>query len=224
MNTSKLLLPAVMCVAVVTLAACAKETTGVSPRTHSVVATASVPATPTAPITLTTNDPESHVSLTFDVTTLQQIAQAVGGAATITVTDIAPVDYGELTSIQADSISAYTKTGYDMKTLVLDIQGSTASVSAMPSPGAPAFDALSDILGFVPVRVTVTSACPPGLCQAARNRPNGRIFLEDAGTLTIDGGTPQTITGNIVIVINNRRNIIVFLCPSRKPVSGASGG
>ena len=81
----------------VLLSACDKTTTAPSGshRTQSVTATASIPANPTAPVTIQTTDPQSQVAVTIDPATLKLFATAAGGAGTLTMTDLAPKDYNQ---------------------------------------------------------------------------------------------------------------------------------
>ena len=86
-----------VCVIAASLASCKKDVTApVVARTYSVAATAQVPAAPTAPVTISTNDPGSHVAATLSVAQLQSIVTAAGGPVTIKMTDVGSTDFSTL--------------------------------------------------------------------------------------------------------------------------------
>jgi hypothetical protein len=86
-----------VCVIAASITSCKKDVTApVIARTYSVTATGQVPAVPTAPVTIATNDTASHVSATLSVTQLQAIVAAAGGPVTIAMTDVGSADYATL--------------------------------------------------------------------------------------------------------------------------------
>jgi hypothetical protein len=95
-----------------------------TPRTVSVSTSATVPAVPTAPITLATNATESQVSVTLPATALQNIVQALGGPVSITMTDVAPADVASKLPAGSSALIDASKTA---ALILFDAQRSGAS-------------------------------------------------------------------------------------------------
>ncbi len=85
-----------VCVMATTLTQCNKSVTAPVARTTNVTATTTVPANPTAPVTVATADPQSNVSATVPTATAQALAAAAGGSVTVKMTDVAPTNYASL--------------------------------------------------------------------------------------------------------------------------------
>ncbi len=208
------------CALVVLIAACHDSTAPVIPRTHSVTAVASIPANPTAPITIATADPESKVQLTLDVATQQAIKSLVGGAAAqVKMDDIAPADYGTLSASDQAQIAAGTN---ELKVLVFDITSAGASAAGMIRSN----DVVAASTVFFPsitVNIVITSGpvCPAGpvivsIIEAGVSAVHGNHNL----TITAPPH-PQTISGTLTFVaVHTGHFILVFSCPS---VTGGIG-
>lgn len=224
MRIDRRIAAAAACVMAVALTQCAKSVTAPqSTRTHSVVTTAQVPATPTAPVTLATSDPESQVQVTLDVATLQQIVQLAGGPATIKMTDMAPVDYTSLPAGESAQIGNKT-----MAVLVFDIQRSAAaSVGLSVASGdADANAAAAQGTGSMAFKVKNNTGrrCTPGKVDLLQIFGSASSLLNS--NVTIDDDTPlQNIVGSSdSITLAVRHFIFDFECPRIVPGTGAIGG
>ena len=205
---------AATCVMAVVLTACNKSSTSPEPaRTHSVTTTASVPANPTAPLTLTTNDPQSSVQVTLDAASLQAIAQAVGGAASVKLTDMAPVDYGTLPSTEVAKFGQQP-----LGILVLDVTpaGAAGSNLAMASRLA---NSTIHITNFSIVNNT-GKRCTPGVVDLYQIFGSTATLL--ASTIVIDDAQPlQFISGSANDVNYAVLHFIFdFECPRVTPTGG----
>jgi hypothetical protein len=115
-----------VCVMAVTLTQCGKSITEPTPRTHSVTATAAIPANPTTPIILSTNDPESHLMTVIDVATAQSIVQSAGGPVTVTINDLAPADFAT-SGVPAALVAGYTPDWFVVRYAFTTANGASAN-------------------------------------------------------------------------------------------------
>ena len=179
-------------------------------RTYSVVTTTAVPATPTAPVTVTTSDPNSHVQVTLPVAALQAIVQAAGGAASVTVNDMAPTDYGTL------PVSEHALIGpQPISTLVFDITR-TSAAAGLASASAGFIPGISAAANFVgPFFVSVTnfshSRCAAGPVWAYEISGTTK---ESISGFTADNSQPnQIISGNVLFDFSFLHFVIDIECP-----------
>ncbi len=203
----------------VSLVAChSNPTAATAVRTASVAATVQVPAVPTAPITITTNDPQSNVQVTLDVKTLQQIAQLVGGAAQIKMTDMAPVDYKTLPASEQALVNHDSKS---LATLVFDIQpsSSVSAIAALRTFPVLAQTTSGSTFTFK-IKNDTGKRCTPGTVDLLE------IFGSSSGLLSsavvIDNDIPlQNISGTAEqVLIQVKHFIFCFECPRVTPTGG----
>jgi hypothetical protein len=205
---------------------CKKDVTAPEsqPRTHSVATTVQVPRIPTAPITLTTNDPESSAQVTLDVATQQKIVQAYGSAVTIKMTDMAPVDFGTLAATESAQLGGPR----EAKVLVFDIQPTSSASLSLAGP-AQGFGFAQSIMAQTAGKATMAfkvknntgTRCTPGKVDLRQIFGSSSDLL--TSTLVIDDDHPlQNISGSSEdIVLGVRHFIFCFECPRVVPVSGA---
>jgi hypothetical protein len=210
---SKLLSVSSVAALAIALASCSTSTAPASiptpPRAASVATSAAVPAVPTAPVALNTNSTESKVSASVPVAALQAIVQALGGPATITMTDVAPKDYSSLlpagTVVDTNSVEV----------IQFSAQRSGASL-AVETPGT--------VLGQI---------APPNLRFSFRFTPYG-YTCGSAVTATVKGpfvgaeaplenlvissGNPQVISVDVGVPSSTVSRFFVFFKCDKKPV------
>ena len=192
-------------------------------RTYSVPATpVTVPAVPTAPIVIATNDPNSHVQVTLPVATLQAIVQAAGGAATVSMTDLAPTDFGSLPSDEGAKIGSRPLT---VLSFSITKSSSAASVASSASGTATlqhhrgASDAGSG--GQLHDQFPAGTTCNAGIVLYEINATSSILL---SSTFTINAGPPVTATGTTSqLTFNGLTALLDFECPGTV-ISGASGG
>jgi hypothetical protein len=198
----------------IALASCTTTTAPVNKtRTTSVSTTAAIPATPTAPITLQTNDPQSNVQATLPVASLQAMASLVGGAAQLKMTDLASTNYSTLpTGAQAAVEQFGVQT---MATIVLDLSKSTALASASASRsvfrsntavgiGMAAANSIGSVgLSFINTSGRTCSAGPINIYDVT----SGTSILIGAGSIDASG----RITANFNLTFYNYSGTFNFV-------------
>jgi hypothetical protein len=187
-------------------------------RTYSVATTAAVPAVPTAPVTLATNDSASHVQVTLSVAALQSLAQAAGGAATIKLTDMAPTDFGTLPASEQANIGSQA-----LVVLVFDVtKSSAASAGLAIAPAVVSPISAQTTSGTTSFTLVNNSGIR---CKAGRV-DMFEIFGSNLTTIsgaTIDDSTPQIITAsNVSVALNILHFIFSFECPRATGGTGAT--
>jgi hypothetical protein len=179
-------------------------------RTYSVVTTIAVPATPTAPVTIATSDPNSHVQVTLPVAAVQAIVQAAGGGASVKMNDMAPTDYGTLPASEHALIGPQP-----IATLVFDITKSSAAAGlASASAGFGGISAAA-VPSVVPVFLTLTNF------SGTRCAAGPVLTFEISGTtklsltgLSADNSTPnQIISGTVNLDFSFLHFVIDIECP-----------
>jgi hypothetical protein len=177
----------------VLVTACNKSSTSPNTKTETVTATASIPANPTAPVTISTTGSQSNASVTVDAAGLQGIAALVGGPVTVTMSDLAPKDYGQIGAAAQTSLSSATGVNG-----VLSFSFSKASGN-LAADRAPA-----DLVQGLPVwnfsYKVVNDACPTSstvtLVAYVHTLgwvavPNTTTFTKANGTITGQANIPQ---------------------------------
>ena len=214
------------CVMALSLTQCSSDPTAPSaPRTRSVATTVSVPATPTAPITLSTNDPESQVSIVLDVPTLQAMVALAGGPVTVKLTDMAPVDFAS--QLPASERALIGKSGkLVMSVLVYDITRSSANAVGSTAAAVASYSSIVSKNAVLAGTQTFSmknntgKRCTPGVVDllqifgVSSNLLTSSINIDDATPLQNITGT-ATATGQAVLHF-----IFDFECP-RVTASGA---
>lgn len=213
------------CVMALSLTQCSSDPTAPSaPRTRSVATTVSVPATPTAPITLSTNDPESQVSIVLDVPTLQAMVALAGGPVSIKVTDMAPVDFSS--QLPASERALIGKSGkLVMSVLVYDITRSSANAVGSTAAAVASYSSLVSrnavLAGTQTFKLKNMTGkrCTPGSVDMIQIFGSTSKAL--TGTSTIDDDVPlQNITGT---VSGSAENVLHFIFDFECPRVTASG-
>jgi hypothetical protein len=174
---SKLVSVSTVTALAIALASCS-ESTAPSSRTYSVSTTATVPANPTAPILLITNDPQSKVTVTLNVATLQALAQLVGGSAQIKMTDVAPTDYATLSANEQTSITKFGSR--TLTVLFFDV----TKVGALASASLAASSEVAFQTGASTGTFTISSCAnaPNGPVQFQQIFTSGSALLVGTGT------------------------------------------
>jgi hypothetical protein len=195
-------------------------------RKYSVAATPiTVPAVPTVPMSISTNDPNSHVQVTLPVAALQAIVQAAGGPATVNMTDVAPPDFSTLPSGQGALIGPRPLT-----VLQFNITKSSAAASSAVSPARASTISAASVSTPTPITFTIgiSSGTTCNLTPVLYLLQTGQnVFTAvDATNFTLNVGPPETLTGTTTqLAFNQLYSVLDFECPSAKvTVSGASGG
>lgn len=191
----------------VLVSACNKTTTAPNnSKTETVTATSSVSATPTSPVSVQTTGSQSNVSATFDVASLQQIVAATGGATSITMSDLASKDYGQLGSkTQTDLSSAQGVQGV----LSFSFTKSTSDRAANM-----AFDGAAQLAGdpTISYKVIGTDACPTATSVYGVAVTATFPFYVTSGVLSKSSGL---ISGSLSIPSPLPNPLVyIFLCPN----------
>lgn len=215
---SKLLSVSIVGALAIALVSCSESTAPAkgTPRTVSVVATASVPAVPTAPVTVATNTTESKVSATYPVAALQALVAAFGGPVAITMTDVAAKDIAAKLPAGSAALIDPTTTA---ATLQFSAQRSGASFTASES-GSILFQSAGTTYQLSFAFTPFGASCATGSLSA---------FVLQAGVKTvvalsgISFGPPIGFTAAIPagIFVASSGFALVIQC---QPVTGGFGG
>jgi hypothetical protein len=206
---SKLVSVSTVTALAIALASCS-ESTAPSSRTYSVSTTATVPANPTAPILLITNDPQSKVTVTLSVATLQTLAQILGGPAQIKMTDVAPTDYSSLPANEQTSISKFGSR--TLTVLVFDVTRTGALASAsLASSSEVAFQTGAPTGAFT---ITECANAPNGPFQFQQIFTSGSAQIVGSGTGASGciSGVAQlilSVTGSVSGVAQQRAGVAI---------------
>jgi len=211
---------------VTTVAACNRSTTApVSNRTKTVTAVASVPAVPTAPVTVATSDPQSNTSATFDVATLNQIVSLVGGAAKVTMADVPPADFAST----AEAATVNQVSGTQLGVIEFNFTSASSGLvidDSLVGAGSNGGTKLKDQTATYPVPIrfyytppTPALAIPAGTVDVYMISGGVASSSKLIGTLTITADNPQLISGTLNMPFTSTRITIVFI--ARKGTGGA---
>jgi hypothetical protein len=213
---SKLLSVSSVAALAIALASCSTSTAPASiptpPRAASVATSSAVPAVPTAPVALNTNSTESTVSASVPVAALQAIVQAVGGPATITMTDVAPNDYSSLlpagTVVDTNSVEVIQFSAQRSgASLAVETPGTVLGQIAPPN--------LRFSFRFTPYGYTCRSAVTAKVFRFVAPNSGAAAPLEN---LVISSGNPQVISVDVGVPSSTvSRFLVVFTC-DRTPV------
>jgi hypothetical protein len=220
MNVDRKVMIAAMCLTAASLTACKKSTTApFDPRTVTVVAPpVTLPATPTTSATIATNDPNSHVAVTLPVGVQQQINALVGGAATVSMSDVAPPDFGTL--LPAGDAGLIGSRPLTVLLFTVAKAGSVAAADLNASgPNGISADASTSTISFsITLGTGITCQTAPLLFLIG----NSSIALN--GSITYTAGPPATISGTTsALAFTQLKTVIVFECPSATVTGGTSG-
>ncbi len=208
------------------LAQCKSNSTApYDPRTYSVTsAPLAVPAVPTVPLTISTNDPNSHVSVVLPVATLQALVAAAGGAATVTMTDVAPPDFA--TKLPAGVAAQINSKPLTVLTITVAKSSAAASsvVSAARGSVVAAATSANPPIAFT-IELPGGTTCPTAPVLYVLTS-SGVLNAIDNTNFTIALGPPVILSGTTTqLALNQLSSILAFECPTATvTISGASGG
>jgi hypothetical protein len=192
-------------------------------RTYSVTSPAvTVPATPTAPVTVATSDPQSAVQATLSVSTLQAIVASVGGAATVTMTDFDPSEL---------SASVRALIGPNPAKIIqfnITKSGSAAAVALDPARAASIAAQVTGSGTSVSFNITLSNGATCGTQPAlyVLSSAGTSFSLVDNTSFTFNAGPPTTISGTTTqLQVNQLTSLMNFYCQGvGVVVSGGNGG
>lgn len=221
MYETKLRWAIVFCALLGASAGCGDEE--VKERTRSVKVTATIPANPTTPILIQTDDPESEVDVTLPVEALEAIIEAAGGPVQVTMTDMAPTDYDTLPA----SERALVEQNPSLATLLFDIVPISALSPGEVSSGSGSLRAQqaeqANPRAFFKVKNRSGRRCTPGVVDfyqifgANSTRLPSTIVIDDESPLQNIQGESSDIAFEVL------HFIFCFECPRVTPTASTGG-
>ena len=205
-------------VLLVAVVGCKDSTSPYTARTRSVTTTTTIPATPTAPVTIATNDAQSKVSLTLDVSAQQALNAVAGGPAQVKLTDVAPTATATLPAAERTFVE---NTGGAFGTLVLEVTRAGAATSSLrslfePNMGNQVASCFNIPISFAYYPRSAAFRMQPGTVDVYAVWTGTPIFVR-IGTVTISTGNPQFVSGSICVFFAPRVTIVFV----GRQVSGA---